>query len=335
MKNYCYVIAEAGLNHNGDFNLAKKLIDVAANAKADAVKFQKRTVSDLAVRTVLDAKDDRFPEFGDTYREIRERHEFDSKQYSMLKEYSEKKGLDFIVTAFDIEAVDFLLNLGIDKFKLASHSLTNIQLLKYLAKKNKDVILSTGMCSFDEIDTAVKIFKDSNSTLKLMHCISSYPTPFEQCNMNLLGKLKERYKLSVGYSGHEIGFLPTLVAVSMGAELVERHYTLDNKMVGFDHKMSLEPQELNEMIASIRSVSVIQGSENKNVTETEWITRKKYHVSIASVNIIKKGTTLLESMVTYKNPGTGIPAKDLDKILNKKVLQDIPADILLTMDMFE
>ena len=335
MKNYCYVIAEAGLNHNGDFNLAKKLIDVAANAGADAVKFQKRTVSKLAVKSVLDAKDDRFPEFGDTYREIREKHEFDAKQYSILKEYSEKKGLDFIVTAFDIEAVDFLLSIGVDKFKLASHSLTNIELLKYLSAKNKDVILSTEMSSIDEIDTAVKIFEKTNSSLKLMHCISSYPTPFEQCNMNLLSKLKDRYKLPIGYSGHEIGFLPTLVAVSMGAELVERHYTLDNKMVGFDHKMSLDPEKLNEMIDSIRSINIIKGSEQKVVSETEWVTRKKYHVSIASVNCIKKGTTLLESMVTYRNPGTGIPAKDLKKIINKTVSKNIPADVLLTMDMFE
>ena len=335
MNNYCYVIAEAGLNHNGDFDLAKKLIDVAAKAGADAVKFQKRTVSKLAVKAVLDAKDDRFPEFGDTYRQIREKHEFDSQQYSVLKEYSEKHGLDFIVTAFDVEAVDFLLSVGVDKFKLASHSLTNIELLKYLSKKNKDVILSTGMSSIDEIDTAVKIFEESDSSLKLMHCISSYPTPFEQCNMSLLLKLKKRYKLPIGYSGHEIGFLPTLVAVSMGAELVERHYTLDKKMIGFDHKMSLEPDELNEMIGSIRSINIIKGSENKVVSETEWITRKKYHVSIASIKKIKKGSTLVEAMITYRNPGTGIPAKDLEKILNKIVSVDIPADVLLTMDMFE
>jgi sialic acid synthase SpsE len=335
MNNYCYVIAEAGLNHNGDFELATKLIDVASEAGSDAVKFQKRTVSKLAINSVLDAEDSRFPEFGKTYREIREKHEFNAEQYAALKDYSEKKGMDFIVTAFDIDAVDFLLELGVDKFKLASHSLTNIGLLKYLAEKKVDTILSTGMSSLDEIDTAVKIFKENRAPLKLMHCISAYPTPPEQCNMKMMVKLKEKYNLPTGYSGHEIGYLPTLVAVSMGAELIERHYTLDKKMVGFDHKMSLEPDELKNMVSDIREIMKIKGTGDKTISETEWVTRKKYHVSIASKDVIKKGSALLESMVTYRNPGTGIPAKDLVRILNKTAKEEIRADVLLSLDMFE
>jgi len=335
MNNDCYVIAEVGLNHNGDFELAKKLIDVAFDARVDAVKFQKRTVSMLAIKSVLDAEDNRFPELGKTYGEIRERHEFNAQEYQVLKIYAEKKGLDFIVTAFDCDAVDFLIDLGVNKFKLASHSLTNIELLKYLSKKNVDTILSTGMSSIEEIDTAIKIFIENRASLKIMHCVSSYPTPPDECNIRMMLKLKEKYQLPTGYSGHEIGFLPTLVAVSMGAELIERHFTLDNNMVGFDHKMSLNPGELKAMVIQIREIQKIKGTGKKIVSETEWVTRKKYHVSVASKEFIKKGSILVESMIAYKNPGTGIPAKDLNKVLNKTARVDIEKDVLISIEMFE
>ncbi len=335
IKNKCYVIAEAGLNHNGSIDIAKKLIDLAVLGGSDAVKFQKRTVDLLAVSETLNAVDDRFPEFGKTYKEIREHLEFDRDQYIELRDYARGKGIDFIVTAFDTEAVDFLLDIDVNHFKLASHSLTNIELLEYLSKKQKRTILSTGMATLGEIDTAVNIFKKNNASLELMHCVSAYPTPENECNLNMMLNLKKMYGLPTGYSGHELGFFPTLTAVSMGAELIERHYTLDNDMVGFDHKMSLGPEEFISMMKNIRKIEEIKGNGVKTVSDTEMITKKKYHVSIASSQDIEIGSILLESMITYRNPGTGIPAKDLKKILGKKVNKKIPADILLTFDMFE
>jgi sialic acid synthase SpsE len=333
--NHCYVIAEAGLNHNGSVEIAKQLIDLACEAGADAVKFQKRTIDKLAVRSTLDAKDDRFPEFGKTYREVREHLEFDMLQYKELKKYAEDKDLDFLCTAFDTEAADFLEELGIEIYKLASHSATNIELIEYLAKSGKRAILSTGMADLEEITTAVNIFKTHNTPLLLLHCVSAYPTALEECNLKMIKVLEDKFSLPVGYSGHELGYLPTLAAVAMGAVAIERHYTLDNNMVGFDHKMSLCPEDLISMVNDIRSIQKIKGTGEKNVSETEWITRNKYHVSMVSSQDIPIGKELTASMVTYRNPGTGIPSKDSYKIIGKKALQAISADKLLSLEMFE
>ncbi len=330
----CYVIAEAGLNHNGSLDLAKQLIDVAAVAGVNAVKFQKRTVAKLAVGATLDAPDDRFPQFGNTYREIRNHLEFGFDEYCELKHYVETKGLDFMVTAFDTDAVDFLLSVGVEHFKLASHSLTNLDLLNYLAQKKMHTVLSTGMADLDEIDRAVEIFRKHRASLELMHCVSAYPTPLSECNLAMLDVLKSRYSLPVGYSGHEIGYLPSVLAAALGAQMIERHFTLDKTMVGFDHKMSLEPDELIAMVRDIRNVPKIFGSGEKGISKTEWITRNKYHVSIVSAVNINKGDLLTESMVTYRNPGTGMPVKELGSLLNKKAIIDISADTLLSLDMF-
>jgi sialic acid synthase SpsE len=330
----CYVIAEAGLNHNGSVEIAKKLIDLAVEAGSDAVKFQKRTVDKLAVKATLDESDSRFPEFGRTYREIREFLEFDMVQYKEIKKYTEDQGLDFLCTAFDPEAADFLEELGVEIYKLASHSVTNIELLEHLAKIGKKSIMSTGMAELEEVETAVKIFKKYKTPLLLLHCVSAYPTPLDECNLNMINVLKENFGLPIGYSGHELGYLPTLTAVAMGAIAIERHYTLDNNMTGFDHKMSLNPQDFVAMVKDIRNIEKIKGSGNKSVSETELITRNKYHVSMTSSQDILKGQELTVNMVSYRNPGTGIPAKDANKIIGKKALRNIPSDELLSLEMF-
>ena len=332
--SHCYVIAEAGLNHNGSVEIAKKLIDLASKAGADAVKFQKRTVNKLAIRSTLDAPDDRFPEFGKTYREIREHLEFDMAQYQEIKQHAENKGLDFLCTAFDPEAADFLEELGIEIYKLASHSATNIELLEHLAKTGKKSIMSTGMAELGEVETAVKIFEKYKTPLLLLHCVSAYPTPLGECNLNMINVLKENFGLPTGYSGHELGYLPTLTSVAMGAVAIERHYTLDNNMTGFDNKMSLNPQDFVAMVKDIRSIEKIKGTGEKNVSEAEWITRHKYHVSMVSSQDIIKGEELTVDMVLYRNPGTGIPAKDAHKVIGKKALQNISGDELLNLDMF-
>lgn len=335
MNNSSYIIAEAGLNHNGSIDIAKNLIDVACECGANAVKFQKRSVSKLATNKVLDAADDRFPEFGNTYREIREFIEFNKTEYFELKSYANSLKIDFMVTAFDIDAVDFLEEVGVDSYKLASHSLTNLPLLEYLSKKGKPTILSTGMSHLDDIQSAVNIFETNNCPLSLLHCVSSYPTPFDECNLRMLDVLSKKFNIPVGYSGHEIGFLPTISAVARGAKIVERHFTLDKNMVGFDHKLSLEPYELKEMIKQIRDIEVILGDGVKDVSETELITSKKYHVSMISSERISKGTTLEENMIEYRNPGTGIPPKLAHQVLGKRANRDIDQDILLDTAMFE
>jgi sialic acid synthase SpsE len=331
----CYVIAEAGLNHNGSIEIARKLIDVAAIAGADAVKFQKRTVQKLAIKSLLDAQDDRFPAFGKTYREIREHLELSMDGYRELKAYTAAKGLDFIVTAFDTDAVDFLEDLGVEVYKLASHNLTNLELLECVARLHKPTLLSTGMAELEEVDHAVDIFRNQDTPLILLHCVSAYPTPLAECNLAMIDVLKRRYALPVGYSGHELGYLPTLVAVAMGAKVVERHFTLDKEMVGFDHKISLTPDELIAMVRDIQNIAKICGTGEKRVSETEWITRRKYHVSMVSAADISAGATLTEAMVCYRNPGTGIPPKMAHTLLGKRAMRNISADELLLPDMFE
>ncbi|MBF0110134.1 MAG: N-acetylneuraminate synthase family protein [Magnetococcales bacterium] len=334
-SGHVYVIAEAGLNHNGSLDMAKALIDVAVVAGADAVKFQKRTVDRLAVREVLDAPDNRFPEFGTTYRQIREHLEFGWDDYVQIKDYCAGKGIDFLCTAFDAEAVDFLERLGVAGYKLASHSLTNLGLLEVLAALGKPTILSTGMAEWEEIDRAVAIFKKNQTPLALLHCVSSYPTPLDQCNLSLMDILRQRYNLVVGYSGHELGTLPTLTAVAMGAAIVERHITLDAGLPGFDHKLSLEPDRLIRMVKDIRAIETMFGSGDKRVSAQEKITRDKYHVSMATTQSLSPGTVLTQAMITWRNPGTGIPPKDAGRYFGRAVTREIAADVLVTPDMFE
>ena len=334
-KKTCYVIAEIGLNHNGSIELAKELILIAKEAGCDAVKFQKRDVDNLATKETLDSKDDRFPSFGDTYRKIREFLEFDKEEYLTLKLFAEKQDIDFIVTAFDINSFNFLKDIGVKTIKIASHSLTNLDLLEYISKNNFTSILSTGMAEVAEIDAAVEIFKKNNCFLCLLHCVSSYPTPPEECNLELINYLKKRYNLITGYSGHELGFFPTLIAVSMGASIVERHITTNNKLEGFDHKLSLEPGQLSEMVKKIREIEIIRGGDSKQVSEAEKITRCKYHVSMTSNQKLYKGQILDKSMISFKNPGTGIPPKKANNFYGKKINQDIENSKLILPDMFD
>lgn len=331
----CFIIAEIGLNHNGDMAIAKKLIRVAKDADCDAVKFQKRDVENLAIGGVLDAKDDRFPTFGKTYRAIREHMEFDAAEYEELIACAQECGLPFFCTAFDIASVAFLEKLGMRGYKLASHSMTNLPLLEHMAGLGKPVILSTGMGTIEECDRAVDVFRKHGCPLTLLHCVSSYPTPLEQANLRLIDTLAQRYGVPVGYSGHELGCLATLAAVARGACVVERHITLDRALVGFDHKLSLAPDELAAMVRDIRAIESALGDGRKNLLEVEKITRNKYHVSWVSARPLKKGEALDESALVLKNPGTGIAAWRKPELLGRKTRVDIPADVLLDLDMLE
>ncbi|HJO39505.1 MAG TPA: N-acetylneuraminate synthase family protein [Vicinamibacterales bacterium] len=308
---------------------------MAATAGADAVKFQKRTVEDLATRSVLDAVDDRFPAFGQTYREIREHLEFGWDEYVELKSHCDQRQITFLCTAFDIPAASFLERLEVPGYKVASHSLTNLPLLEYLAARGRPVVMSTGMCTLEEIDDAVGMFRDSDTRLALMHCVSSYPQPAEESNLGMVAELRDRYGLPVGYSGHELGYLPTLASVALGADLVERHVTLDRSAAGFDHRLSLEPDELSEMIQSIRTVELATRPAAKSISETEMITRRKYQASIVAARDIGAGETITEAMLTLKNPGTGLPARRMTEVAGNKAKVFIPADTLLDLQMVE
>lgn len=330
----CFVIAEAGLNHNGDLRLALELIDKALEAGADAVKFQKRTVEVLAVGAVLDAEDTRFPSFGRTYRQVREHLEFDLDEYGQLIAHAATRGIPFLCTPFDVPAAEFLERFSLPGYKVASHSVTNLPLLERLAEIGKPVIMSTGMCTLEEIDRAAEIFMRRGTQLALMHCVSAYPTPLEQCNLRMIDVLRDRYHVPVGYSGHELGYLPTVAAVARGAALIERHLTLARTLEGFDHKLSLEPQEFRRMVGDLRAVEETLGSGDKVVSNIESTTRRKYQVSIVSATDILAGQVIAIEMLTLKNPGTGMPASSIPSVVGRRARATIPADTVISAEMF-
>ncbi len=330
-----FVIAEAGLNHNGSLKMALQLVDAAKQASADCVKFQKRDVSNLAISDVLEAEDRRFPSLGSTYRGIRERLEFGEAEYREIIQHCRSKEIQFLCTAFDIASIEFLSALDVGAFKLASHSLTNMPLIECAASTRKPVFLSTGMCTFYEIDRSVEVFQKRGTPLALFHCVSVYPHKAEEANLSLMDAIRERYQVPVGYSGHELGHLPTLVAVARGAAAIERHFTMDKTLEGFDHRISLEPHELSNMIRDIRMAEASLGTRKKEITEAEWTTRRKYHVSIVSKAAIAAGTLIEESMLGTKNPGLGIESYLISEVVGRRTRQNIPADSLIQWEMLE
>jgi len=262
----CYVIAEAGLNHNGSMGLAKQMIKVAADAGADAVKFQKRDLESF-FRQAADPSPEQWA--------IRKRLEFTRGEMETLSALAYDNGLDFICTAFDIPSAAAIVDC-VDSVKIPSHRVTDTNLLRYVADMGLPVIVSSGMCTLQELDKAMDILKFGVTKLTLLHCVSAYPTKRRECNLSMIPFLRDRYCIDVGYSGHEWGYQPTLYAVLLGATVVERHFTLDKRMEGFDHHLSLDPPELERMISSIRDIKPTLGNGKKTITDNEWITRQKY-----------------------------------------------------------
>ncbi|MBC70014.1 MAG: hypothetical protein CL492_14235 [Acinetobacter sp.] len=335
-KNYTYFIAEIGLNHNGSIKIAKDLISEAVKAGADAVKFQKRDVANLATNEILDTIDTRFPEFGSTYREIREFIEFNENEYVELKKFAKDSGIDFLCTAFDIESYNFLMKIGVDYLKIASHSVTNLPLIEHVAKNRTSAIVSTGMSELEDIDLVYQLFLKYQTDLVLLHCVSSYPTPPHEMNLNIISTLKNRYKnIPIGYSGHETDRLSTIAAVCKGARVVERHITLDKSMIGFDHSLSVTPNELKSLIHEIRQIEILMGTDEKKVLDSELLKKNQYNVSMISKKDILAGSVLNEDNVVFKNPGNGILYKDAHKYFGKTLKSSIKKDQVIFPKMFQ
>lgn len=271
-----FVVAEIGINHNGDMDLAKKLIDVAVIAGCDAVKFQKRTVDKVYTKEYLDSP--RKSPWGETQRAQKEGLEFSYDDYMEIDSYCKSKGIDWFASAWDVDSQIFLRQFDTKYNKVASAMLTNEALLNAIAEEGKYTFIATGMSTFEEIDKAVDIFKEKNCPYELMHCNSTYPMPEEDANLKLISKLSERYGCKVGYSGHESGACGSIVsvaAVTSGATSIERHITLDRNMYGSDQKASIEPDELIKLVKDIRLVEKILGSGDKILTPAEQEVKKK------------------------------------------------------------
>ena len=270
---HTFITAEIGINHNGDLSLAKKLIDAAAVAGCDAVKFQKRTVDKVYTKEYLDSP--RKSPWGDTQRAQKEGLEFGKDGYDEIDRYCREKGIEWYASAWDVGSQKFLRQYGCKYNKVASAMRTNEELLEEIAGEGKHTFIATGMSTFGEIDRAVAVFKKHGCPFELMHCCSTYPMPMEDANLKLIGVLAQRYGCRAGYSGHEAGTLVSTCAVAAGASSIERHITLDRTMYGSDQKASIEPYELCALVKAIRDVEKVMGTGEKALSAAEEEVRKK------------------------------------------------------------
>jgi sialic acid synthase SpsE len=328
-----FIIAEIGNNHNGDFELAKKTILAAKECGADAVKFQKRTVEEVFTKEMQEMPYVNDRSLAPTYGEHRRKLEFDRDQFVELKKYAEDLGLVFFVTPFDKTSADFLESIGVHAYKISSFDVTNLPLLEHVAKKGKPILLSTGMSTLEEIDTAIETILKHNDRLIVNHCTSIYPTPDESIDLHMVTTLNKRYApLPVGYSGHEPDILPTVASTAMNARTVERHFTLDKKMRGSDHHMSIDPKDFTEMVSQIRRMEKILGSQEKRIHALEKPIREKHGKSIVTSTDIPEGTILTKDMLTFKSPGTGFTPGEIGTLIGRRIVSPIPKDTVLTKE---
>ena len=272
--NNCKIIAEIGINHNGDLTIAKKLVESAKKCGFDAVKFQKRDIETVYTKAELDKP--RESPWGSTTREQKEGLEFGKKEYDEINNYCESLKIQWFASAWDTKSLDFLDNYNLEYQKVASAMITNIEFLESLSKRKKYTFISTGMSDFKVIDKAVEIFNKNDCKYELMHSVSAYPCPEDQLNLNLITVMRERYGCNVGYSGHESSVSPSIIAVSLGATSLERHITLDRSMYGSDQAASLEEKGFNELISIVRKNPIVIGSSNeKKILECEKPVAKK------------------------------------------------------------
>ncbi len=268
-----FIIAEIGINHNGDMKICKELIDGAIYAGCDAVKFQKRTIDLVYSKELLDSP--RESPWGTTQRAQKEGLEFGEKEYDEIDNYCSEKGIFWFASAWDPVSQEFLQKYNLKYNKIASAMLTNCDLLEIVAREKKYTFISTGMSSYDEIDKAVNIFRRHDCPIELMHCNSTYPMKNEDANLRMIWNLKERYPYPIGYSGHEVGRIVSIAAVAMGATSIERHITLDRTMYGSDQAASLEIADLKRLVTDIRTVEAAIGNGEKFLSEAELAVRKK------------------------------------------------------------
>jgi len=273
VSSHVDIIAEIGINHNGDINIAKKLIDVAKNTGCDAVKFQKRNVDQVYTAAFLDSP--RESPWGTTQRDQKEGLEFSEKDYDEIDNYAKAVGIDWFASAWDYESQNFLSKYNLSVNKVASAMATNQEILELVAGERKPTYLSTGMCDLPQIDNAVAVFKSFDCPFVLMHSVAEYPAPESALNLRCILTLKERYECRIGYSGHESSVSPSIIAATLGACAIERHITLDRAMYGSDQSASLEPHGIETLVAQIRKISVVMGDGTKRVTDAEKINENK------------------------------------------------------------
>lgn len=331
-----YVIAEIGHNHQGSIKTALKMVEKAAECGVDAVKFQKRNNKQLFTKNYYNRLYDNENSYGSTYGEHREFLEFGHEEYTQLKKRSEELNVDFFSTAFDIDSVDFLENLGVQSYKIASADVTNLPLIKKIAETGKPVFLSTGACTLEEIHTAYNEVLKHHDQLCLLHCTAGYPTEYKDLNLKFIEKMKKEFPKAVpGYSGHDNGILAAVVAYMLGAVVIEKHFTLNHAWKGTDHKYSLEPQGMMKQVRDLKRISESLGDGEKVLRDFEKAAREKMGKSIYAVKDLPAGTVLQETDFAYKTPAGGLPPYRYMELVGKKLKSDVAEEDYLTMDIVE
>lgn len=332
-----FIIAEAGVNHNGDVNLAKQLIDKAAGAGVDAVKFQTFHANNLVTCTAAKADYQKSTTAPDESQfDMIKKLELSDDVFLELSDYAKKKKILFLSTPFDEESVDLLDRIGVLAYKIPSGEITNFPLLKKIAEKKRPVILSTGMASLGEVEDAFQYLKKCGTeNIILLHCTTSYPASITSTNLRAMETLHCAFQVPVGYSDHTEGIIIPIAAVAMGASVLEKHFTLDKTLPGPDHKASLEPEELCAMVKAIRAVETALGSGIKEPHEEENAIKKVARRSLIACRDINAGEMLKENDLAIKRPGTGIEPKYMELILTRRTRTRIQKDQVINWDMIE
>ena len=331
--NKAFIIAEAGVNHNGSLKMAFQLIDVAVAAGADAVKFQTfKAEKVIAVNAPKADYQQKTTGSDESQLEMVKRLELDEAAHARLYQYCMGKGIQFLSTPFDLESIDLLDRLGLEIFKLPSGEITNLPYLRKLGALKKRLIMSTGMSDLGEIEDALDVLNESGTPLEnitVLHCNTEYPTPFEDVNLKAMLTIGHAFGVAVGYSDHTLGIEVAVAAVALGAAVLEKHFTLDRNLPGPDHKASLEPHELKAMVKAIRNIEKAFGSGIKKPSPSELKNMPFARKSIVAASSIKKGETLTEINITIKRPGTGISPMRWDDILGRRANRNYEKEDLL------
>lgn len=335
MKNRTLIIAEAGVNHNGDLALAKQLIERAAEAGADLVKFQTfkadRQVTRTAKKAVYQTQTTSTEE---SQHEMLRRLELSTDMHHELIEHCAVNNIGFFSTGFDIESIDLLLSLGQDFFKVPSGEMTNLPYLRHIGQLGKTVILSTGMATLGEVESAIDALEQAGTpraNISVLHCTTEYPTPMTEVNLRAMQSMQTAFGVEVGYSDHTPGIEVSIAAVAMGASVIEKHFTLDRNLPGPDHQASLEPEELTAMVSAIRNIEVALGDGIKRLTPSEAKNAPVMRKSLLANQAIKAGEIFSADNITAKRPGTGISPMRWDDVIGRTASRDFAEDELIDL----
>jgi sialic acid synthase len=332
----CYVIAEIGANHMGQLDICKQIIKGAHDAGANAVKLQKRDNISLYTKEMFDSPYDNRNSYGNTYGEHREFLEFGRDEFLEIKKYCAEIGITFFATAFDVPSVDFLEELDLPAYKVASGDLTNIPLLRYVAAIGKPVVFSSGGGSMEDVQRAYDVVAPLNDQICIMQCTSGYPADFDQLNLNVIKTYCETFPDAViGYSGHENGIAIPLIAYMLGARVVEKHFTLNRTWKGTDQAFSLTPEGLRKMVRDLKRAHLAVGSSEKRALEVEEGPMRKMKKKLVAARDLPSGHVLREADIAMKSPGDGLPPYELEKLLGKTLRNPLAQGVNISFSLLD